>query len=200
MPRPLHILCDLDSIVADLLPVWLAAYNAEFNEHLEVKDVVNWLGQGDPVPVDRSDKLLSLVTGKMIASLDPVPGAVEYLKLLHDQGHTIHIVSAYSPEQPDTAAEKVRWTLRYLPFVSPRMITLMSQKHLIVGDVLVDDRPKTIKAYRAMSHGKDALLCTIAYPYNECVKDLYDCYALDYSKPVDAWEQIYNAIRKRAEQ
>lgn len=198
MIRPLHVLCDLDSIVADLLPTWIGLYNKEFNEHLTIADITNWLGRGPPIPPERSDKLLSFVTGDIIASLDPIPGALDHLKLLHDTGHQIHIVSAYSPEAPATATEKVKWTMKHLPWLDPRYITLMSQKHLIVGDVLIDDRPKTIIAYRQQPHGKNALLCTIAYPYNKPIEHLYDCYAEDYTKPVDAWGQIYEAIQKRA--
>jgi 5'(3')-deoxyribonucleotidase len=199
MPRPLHILCDLDSIVADLLPKWVQLYNDEFNETLSIADITTF-DLSSCVPAERLDKMYSFINGETMASLLPVAGAIETLKKLQDEGHMIHIVSAYTPDQPETATEKVKWVKVWMPWLNTRYITLMSQKHLIVGDVLIDDRPHTIEAYRQMPHGKDALLCTIAYPYNKCVEHLYDCYAADYNHPVEAWEQIYKSITKRAEQ
>ncbi len=197
MFRPLHILCDLDSIVADLLPKWVQLYNDEFNETLSI-DKITTFDLSSCVPSERLPKMYSFISGDTMASLPPVAGAIETLKKLQDEGHQIHIVSAYTPDQPETATEKVKWVKLHMPWLNTRYITLMSQKHLIVGDVLIDDRPHTIEAYRQMPHGEDALLCTIAYPYNKCVEHIYDCYALDYKHQAEAWKQIHEVITERA--
>ena len=190
--KPLHILCDLDSIAAALMPTWVDLYNKAYDDKLSIDDVKDFDIHLFTKP-ECHTKVYDLLTAETFLSLPVMPGAKDVLQELTNIGHTIHIVTAFSPDHPDTAAAKVSWTRANFPFINKRMITLMSQKHLIRGDVLIDDRPDTIAACRAMPNNK-IYLTTIGYPYNESISYMYNLYTRDYKTPEKCWNEMFKGI------
>jgi 5'-nucleotidase len=97
--------------------------------------------------------------------LDPLPDAVEVMKLLCQKYET-YILTAAWPTDDDCYIEKTRWIRNWLPFFNLRNLITTWNKSLIKGDVLVDDAPTFLESYNAE---------TIAYdfPYNRNVKVTY---------------------------
>lgn len=67
--------------------------------------------------------------------MEPIPGAVEALRELHEEGHTIIFASHC---EGNHAKSKVEFLKFFFPFMSGFLAT--RQKHFVRCDVLVDDR------------------------------------------------------------
>jgi 5'-nucleotidase len=191
--KKLTILCDVDAIVADLLGKWLQRHNTDHGDDVKVEHITNW------------DMATCLKTGTkcyqylyeegFFADLKPLPGAVEALEALHADGHFIVMATAHS-YPGKSAAEKVHWIRETLPFIPKRNMMIGHQKHLLRGDVFIDDSPDNIHDYRVA--WPDAQILTIEYPYNKYSKGQVNLYAKDWANTASAWNQIYRHIHKVA--
>lgn len=187
--RPLNILCDADAIAADLLGKWLIWYNAKYNDNLTIEHITEW-DLHKFVKKECGYKIYDFIdTGDAYRDLDPLPGAVEAIKALDKAGHNVVMVSAGS-KHPDTAGHKLEWFKRVLGFSRKKCI-IGHQKELIRGDVFIDDSPPNIQKYRAA--WPNTPIMTIAYPYNESVKDI--CWRADsYKDTLSAWTTMMHWI------
>lgn len=188
--RKLTILCDMDSIIVNLTQKWLDLYNKDHNDSLTVDDMVHW-DMAHNVKIGR--KIYDyLYSHEFFKHVDPIPGALEALKEIHGKGHNLVVLSA--PSWPGTSAsDKISWIKHHLPWFNKRDIILGHNKHLVKGDVFIDDSPSNITAYRA--HWPQSKIMTISYPYNQGSKQLCDVFAESHRDTEKAWEQIRGAIR-----
>ena len=187
--RNLHITVDLDGIVADLATAWLDLYNEEHGHGAVLSDLRHW---DTHLNVKIGDKIYDyLSTPGLFLRLNPLPGAIESLEHIQDQGHEVHIVTA-ATEESQTAADKVEWCKRYLPFIPRQLITTSHQKHRVLTDVFIDDSPKNQRLHAAMQ--PRAVRMGIAWPYNEEVAKIMDIRAESYEDTKRAWELIVEAV------
>jgi 5'-nucleotidase len=81
--------------------------------------------------------------------LEEVEGAVEGVRTLMDMGHDVMIVSAV----PTTAAiayhGKCQWLRKHMPFFSLDNFVAIKRKDRMIGDLLFDDGPHNLKAWKA---------------------------------------------------
>lgn len=77
--------------------------------------------------------------------MDPIPGALEGVRSLIGMGHEVWLATKPPTGIPQAYADKVAWVLRYLPELKRRII-LTHDKSLLLGDVLIDDRPHKANA------------------------------------------------------
>jgi 5'-nucleotidase len=77
--------------------------------------------------------------------MDPIPGALEGVRSLIGMGHEVWLATKPPTGIPDAYADKVKWVLRHLPELKRRII-LTHDKSLLLGDVLIDDRPHKANA------------------------------------------------------
>jgi 5'-nucleotidase len=154
---------DLDGIVVDLPTAWYRECNAQFGDDLTVEKVRDW----DPVPYAKcGDKVFEVLKRPgFYAGLDPLPGAVEGVARLVDEGHQVVIVSAVPKRAPAAWGDKAAWVQHHLPMVDPNNVVLTHNKSLVKLDVLFDDGPHNLLDY--YEAWPAAYLATIAYPYNE---------------------------------
>lgn len=184
--KKLRILVDLDGIVADFFKLLFREYERETGESVDVSQILSW----DMAKFVQHPDTLNQIFSRQgfFTRLDPIPGAVEAVKELHAGGHEVVIVS--SPCTHHSAAEKLEWCARHLPFLDQKNVWIGHKKHHVRGDVLIDDGPHNISAYRAEHPG--ALLLGISYPYN--LDAPYDLRASGHDSPSVAWLQILDAI------
>jgi hypothetical protein len=78
-----------------------------------------------------------------------------------------------------------------LPSFSKKEIVLTGSKHLIDGDVLIDDSPHNAEAYRKA--WPESKILTIKYPYTLGCK-AYDLIANNYLHTDVAWETILDYL------
>lgn len=181
----------MDSIIVSLTQTWLDAYNKDHEDTVTMEDIKTW-NVSNHVKIGQKINDYLYKDGFFL-DLPAIEGAIETLKKIQDLGHNVYIVS--SPSWPGTSAsDKITWARKHLPFINKRNIFLCHQKHMVKGDILIDDSPDNLKMYK--QHWPAARTMTIAYPYNALMKGLVDVHADDYADPKKAWNTIFEAIKE----
>lgn len=191
--RKLRILVDMDSTVVDLLGPWLRAYNESYNDDLAISDLHSFRLEGQVRP-ECGEKILDFLREDgWFRRLGPLPGAIDAVRRLTDR-HDVFIVSNPLPSAPYSAGDKRLWLDEHMSFIPHDHVVFTAAKHLLKADVLVDDSPSFIRAYR--NDWPDAFIAGISYPYNLSVAGDMDVRAEGHANPVRAWEEIYAGIRE----
>lgn len=191
--KKLTILCDMDGIITDLMGKWLDRYNGDHKDDLSIADIKGPIHTAVKKEVG-TDIYDYIKEPGFFDDLKAIPGSIKTLTALAMEGHNVMIATAHA-DNPQCASAKIRWCQEHLGF-SRKQVILIHAKHLLRGDVFIDDTPKKLVAYREA--WPDAKVLTIAYPYNEECKDRVDLRAEGYEKPKSAWEEIDQYIRDLA--
>lgn len=185
--KKLDIIVDLDGIVVNLISRWLQKYNDTYADNISV-DKITKFDFDSLVKPECGKKIYDFLDYDTFRYCNPIPGAVEALKKLNDT-HFIHIVSAHSAAIPSSAVAKYEWCQEYIPFIEQKKITICHQKHLIIGDVIIDDKYQTVAQCDV-----DMGAATIACPWNQDGSVYYDLFAQDYRTPEKCWNEILEWI------
>lgn len=138
----MRILVDVDQVVIDLLPVWLAKYNKDYDDNLTPDKITAW-GIEKFVKPECGTKIYDYLNDDdLYDDAEPIPGALEAVIDLREE-HTIYFVTAkYHPG-------KVEW-LRKHGFINEGhdyQYIVCEDKYLISGDVIIDDNIDTVQTY-----------------------------------------------------
>lgn len=116
--------------------------------------------------------------------LPPYEGAIEGVELLRSVAD-VYFVTAQMPDAPYWMYERIQWLKEHLK-ADERHIVITMAKHLVVGDVLVDDKPENINGWVQAHPGKKGVLWE--QPYN--------AYALIQTEAVrsSSWEEVYQLL------
>lgn len=144
MSRPLHILVDLDGVVAD----WGKAYDEALDRHMgrashipRTKDQPVW-----DLRAARSDSEIAIIDEIMTApyfyeNLPLIKGAQAGIPFLVNQGHKVTFVSSPYLDNPTCASDKLDWVRRHFGRQMATETILTGDKTSVRGDILIDDRP-----------------------------------------------------------
>lgn len=189
----MRILVDMDGIITNLLDPWLAEYNLRYDDCIGREDIRSF-DVHKYVRKECGHKIYYIIKEPgLFRDLEPLPGALTGVQALIDSGHEVLI--ATSPSGPDSAKEKLVWVWEWLG-LGRRKVILMHNKHLLDADVLIDDKPTTIKAWVA----KGGYSATIAHPYNRDCADIAHCYAEGYRDTEAAWHKIVADVLAHADE
>lgn len=108
------------------------------------------------------------------ASMKPISGCLETMEELYDR-YEVFIVTKPWPTSKNCIPEKIEWTSKYLPFFDISRLIFCAHKHLLHGDIMIDDSP----VYLASSNCE--ITIALKYPYNEEAEATYK---------VDNWQEI----------
>lgn len=150
------VLLDLDSTIYDLWTPWLEWYNRHYNDNLQKKDIDRW--QCDEiVKPECGKKIYSFLNKKnMFTSLNPYPWALESIHKVHTWG--IKQVFCSTVVGTTGAKEKQEAIIRDFPYLGKESLVLVGHdKSLVNGNVLVDDGPHNLEAFK-----KDGRLTVLA--------------------------------------
>ena len=186
--KRLTILVDMDEIVADLYSEWLSRYNEKWDDNLTKDDILTWETHKYVKP-ECGKKIYSFFRPDMFDDLEVIPGSKQVLGELNRLGHKIVFVTA-SPR--GCADAKCQWAVKNFKFIDYPDIITAKKKYLVQGDVFIDDAPHNIREYRY--HHPKALICTMAYAYNEEVAGLANVRE-DWKDPKAAWATFGAASR-----
>jgi len=75
------------------------------------------------------------------ANLDPFPGAREALNSMVEEGHIVSLVTSPWVTNITCASDKLAWVERYLGLGWAKRTIITSDKTLVRGDILIDDKP-----------------------------------------------------------
>lgn len=180
---------DMDSIIVDLFTPWLAWYNKKAVDNVTVDDLKSWHIHDHIKPEWKKDIYKFFTPSNRYKKAPIIEGAVEGLKKLHDEGVEIVIATAVAGRSADA---KYHLMKKAAPFIPEDDIFIGKKKEKLAGDFFIDDSPSNILKYK--ERWVDAHLLTIAYPYNQNLKDQVDLYAESYKDTKKAWTKIVEYI------
>jgi len=186
------VLVDMDGILANLQDSWYPRYNAIRPEgwpELTPESVTSW-----DIPQAHHPTLWSVIEQPgLYRNLKPLPGAIEGLKALYTAAENgqprfdIYVVTS-ATAAPHTPTEKIQWLGEHFPFISRKKVITAHTKHIIRGDVLIDDGPPNIEGWGKVNPDKTIL--TIKYPYNAYCYGNNVVICGHYTHTAAAWDNI----------
>lgn len=131
------ILTDLDDVLDNLLETWVKRLNEKYNLTVNPDDITDfniYKFYPDLIP---EQIYAPLHESNFASRLHPKPGAQRVVKQLLKDGHRIVVVTA---SHYTTIENKIDLFLRpYFPDISDNCVIMTPLKHLIIGDVMIDD-------------------------------------------------------------
>jgi len=131
------ILIDMDDTIEQLSLGWINYLNDRYGTHTAFEDHNHWNMSLAFPTLTREQVYAALDDEALWSYVKPIPGAPETLKRLTDEGHKIYIVTASGYTR--IAAKMDQVLFRYFPFIGWEQVIITQNKHLIAGDVLIDD-------------------------------------------------------------
>lgn len=136
------ILIDMDDVLEQLVVGWCQYLNERFGTNATQADVKSW-NMMQAFPTLTKEQVYSAVYDEALWDyVKPMPGADETLRKLLADGHEIYVVTATHYMTLRAKMEKVLF--RYYPYLDWDHVIITGNKHLVQGDVLVDDGPHNL--------------------------------------------------------
>lgn len=143
------IFVDMDEVIADTYGAHIEIYNEEFNAQLTSEQCMGndvWT----IVPEAHQDSIRKHATRRgFFRNLKPLPDSIDVLKKLSEK-QEVYIASA-AMQFPNSLEEKSEWLDEHLPFISWQNRILCGHKHILKGDVLIDDRSFNLEHFDGRS-------------------------------------------------
>lgn len=140
---------DMDEVIADTYGAHIELYNKEFNAKLS-KELCAGNEVWRMVPEAYQDNVRKHATRRgFFRALKPIPNSQEILKELSAK-HEVYIASA-AMQFPNSLEEKSEWLDEYFPFIPWQKRILCGHKHILKGDVLIDDRSYNLEQFDGRS-------------------------------------------------
>ena len=171
----------MDDVLEGLADAWVKYLNLRHGTTVTYDDVTDWnLDKAFP-ELTKEEVYAPLRERELWETVKPLPGAVEYLKKLVDDGHDVYIVTATNYY---TVRDKMELVLfKYFPYINWNHVIIAQKKQMIQGDILLDDNPNNLIG------GKYCGILMTAY-HNKT----YDAEANGLLR-VDSWAEAYYAIK-----
>ena len=140
---------DMDEVLANTVLAHIDYYNKEFNESLSLEDCRGrevW----QSVPEARQDSIFKHCYEEgFFRSLEPIKDSQYVLKKLCHK-FEVYVASA-AMEYPNSLIEKHYWLEEYFPFIPWKRRILCGDKHILRGDILIDDRSYNLQNFNGRS-------------------------------------------------
>lgn len=146
--RP-RVLLDVDGVLAQFTRAFLGAVRAELGHDYDV-DAVTTYSLIDCLGLSKAefDRCAAHVNEPGFArTLDVYPGAVEGVAALHRVAD-VYIVTSPWNSNPTWTYDREAWLAEHFGIPHSRVVHT-SAKHLVRGDVLVDDKTSTLVEWQA---------------------------------------------------
>lgn len=154
--KSMDILVDVDGVVADYLTHFLKVASHVLQKDFAGTLVDEWdISKALKITKAEEDAVYHYVAQPGFArALLPIPGAVEAVKQLHAEGHTITFVTSPIRSSPTWDFDRRMWLYDHFGENLIDDIVYARRKHRVIGDVLIDDRCKNIRSWaRAHPNG-----------------------------------------------
>ena len=138
------ILLDMDGVLADFeagfLNTWLRLHPGK--HHVPASERRNFYVDDD-YPEELRPLVGNLITlERFYADLPPIDGAIAGLREMMAAGHDVRICTAPLTAYRYCVPEKYEWVERHIGADFLPNVVVTKDKTLVLGDVLVDDRPE----------------------------------------------------------
>jgi 5'(3')-deoxyribonucleotidase len=142
----MRIYLDMDGVLADLTSGWIPYLNEMSGKNLTVNEVDMW-GIEKVYDIPFSEARKPLHQPGFWEGLPAYPGVSEFVETLDNMGHEVYIATSPFPSSVCAWGKKM-WVKEHLPFLAPSRVILIHDKHLLRGDMLVDDKPENLVAFQ----------------------------------------------------
>lgn len=138
----MKILIDMDDVLVHLLKAWIKYLNKQHDLQVKIEDITDWKIAKFFPELSEEEVFAPLTIDAFWKTVDIDVQSLLYTKKLHDEGHELYVVTATDYRN---IKAKVDYILKpHFPFISPDHIIFAYDKHMIQGDVLIDDYIKNI--------------------------------------------------------
>lgn len=133
----LTILIDMDDVLENLSSAWVNMLNKRYGTRVKREDLTDW-DMSQFFPELTPDQVYGVLQDEELwETVEPLPGAVDGVRWLIEQGHDVYVVTS---SYYKTIRPKVDLVLKkYFPFIKDDKLIIASTKQMIKGDVLIDD-------------------------------------------------------------
>lgn len=136
---------DMDEVIADTYGAHIEIYNRDFGGTLSAKDCMGsevWQN----VIADHQESIRNHArTRGFFRALRPIDSSQEVLKKLSGK-YEVYIASA-ATQFPNSLEEKSDWLDEHFPFIPWQKRILCGDKHILKGDILIDDRSYNLENF-----------------------------------------------------
>lgn len=142
------IFVDMDEVIADTYGEHIRRYNRRFGASLTREQCMGgevW----EQVPQHREHLWQHYYEPGFFRNLEPIPYSREVLQALAGK-YEVYVASA-AMQFPNSLIEKHQWLDEHFPFIHWRNRILCGDKHILRGDVLIDDRSHNLEAFKGRS-------------------------------------------------
>lgn len=179
--KKLTILIDMDDTIEDLLECWVNELNRVYGTNVKYDEVFAWDMSKVFPTLTKTEIYAPLHNSNFWSKIHPLPGSVEYVKRLIDDGHNVYIVTTSHYTDIKNKIENV--LAKHFPFISWKNVIITSRKQLINGDILIDDGVHNLEGGKYIKFLMDA-------PHNRS----YDAEKNGMLRVYD-WKEIYKIIK-----
>lgn len=139
------IFVDMDEVLADTYGAHIESYNSHFGTNLTVEQCMGgevW----QQVPEHREHLWSHYFKPGFFRNLSPISDSIEVMRELAAK-HEVFVASA-AMQFPNSLEEKHQWLDEHMPFITWRNRILLGDKHILRGDVLIDDRSYNLESFK----------------------------------------------------
>lgn len=179
------ILVDMDDTIENLGIAWVDYLNRKYDKNVNWYDIRKWDMQ-IPYPDLTEEQIYGALNDEDLwDNVTAKEDAAHYLKKLMDEGNKVYIVTAswYTTILP----KMERCLFKLFPFLTWSQVIVVLDKHMVKGDILIDDNPLNLV-------GGDYFGILFTAPHNID----YDDSQADMIR-VDNWKSAYLIIKSYEE-
>ena len=137
------IFIDQDDVLAKHNEKVVKEMNRIHGTNFTMADITEW----DLISILGEECKDIMFKPEFFEKLEPMENAIENLKVLNESGlFDIYIASA---AHPSACHFKYKWFKEHMPFLEKKQLIFISHKFLLNGDLLFDDAPHNITAFKS---------------------------------------------------
>lgn len=172
----------MDDTIEYLLDAWVKYLNHRYQLNVITEEIRDWDVTKAFPELSKLQIYEVLEERDLWKTVKPIPKADFILRKLKEEGHKVYIVTSSYYKTVETKLDLVLF--KYFPFFSWKDVIIANDKHMIKGDVLVDDGPHNL-----INGDYKKILFTS--PHN---RD----FEADGVTRVDNWDDVYEKIAEIA--
>ncbi len=166
----MRILTDVDGVLCQFVPAYLSIVNHVLKRTHTEDDVTEWaIERSLGLTEEETATVESYIRARGFASqLQPYPGAQDAVMRLRAAGHSVYFVTTpfrgSRGQHLSWVDDREHWLIDHFGAV-PGDIVHTSAKHLVSGDVFIDDRLENVISWQAANPDGMGLLWYQPYNY-----------------------------------
>lgn len=174
-----RILVDMDDVVTNYLEDMVKEYNKIYNTNHSIEEITEW-----KIPDSFEHGLFSVHNvSDVLTRVTPKADSIKYINKWIDEGYQVYIVSD-CVNCAKRYGEKIKWLQAYLPKFDISHFIPCSEKHIVKGDILIDDNLDNLEKWSLENPYGHDLLFTAQHN-----KELQD------ERRVDSFEEVDDYIK-----